>query len=162
MGLAFALVVSASTTNIIPGVTAVTGEKLWQKDVQFVQDLGVLDDGEPILVYYSMGLFSHREDGNIVTDRRLLSYAAGEGGETIYWSATYDEIISVHIFYSDSFWSETEVLACTEDAWFGLFAGSEGKGENLMVSEIVRRVGPGRVYTHAYDTEVACEDSGAV
>ncbi len=121
----------------------------------------MLDDGEPVLLYYSQGLFSHKEDGNIVTDRRLFSYTAGEFGGTIYWSATYDEIVSVHIVYSDSFWNDTTVLVCADDVWFILFAGSEGKGENQMVSEIVRRVGPSRVQTHAYGTEVACEDTGA-
>lgn len=160
VGLAAVLFVSAGATNFIPNGTPITGDKLWEKDVQFIRALGVLDDDEPILVYYSSGVLSYKEDGNILTDRRLLSYTAGEPGETIYWSATFDEIFSVHIFYSDSIWNETEILVCAKNSWFKLFAGSEGKGKNRFVGEIVQRVGLGRMHTHAYDAAVECEDVG--
>jgi len=158
LSVALLLFTFAYASSFIPGVDPVAGSRLWKKDVRFIESLGLLDDGEPILVYYSHDPFSFRGDGNIVTDRQLISYATDETGETEFWNARYDEIVSVHVFYTESFWDDTEIVVCVDDDWLLLFAGDKGPGRNPLVQEIEKHVDKDSLFVHPWDDDVDCED----
>lgn len=158
VSLALLVFTFAYSINFIPGVTPLSGSRLWQKDIRFIKSLGVLDEDEPILVFYSNDPLSFRGDGNIVTDRQLISYTTDETGETDHWNARYDEIVSVHVFYADSLWDDTEIVVCVEDDWILLFAGAMGPGQNLLVTEISKHVDKGSLFVHPWDADVDCAD----
>jgi len=79
-----------SETGTIPGTKVVTGAELNADARQMLIDEGVVEAGELIHHYYSTGILSYREDGNLYTDRRVISY----------WEMD-DEISVSEAFYSD-------------------------------------------------------------
>lgn len=77
--------------------TGMTGGTLPQKYKVFLVENGILDEGEEVRYFYSPGMFGFETDGNILTDRRVISYWEVEGKREA-WSAGFGEItgLAVH------------------------------------------------------------------
>ena len=72
----------ASTVMLIPSTQVVDGWLVWGQSRNFLEESGVVEPGESILYFYGDGLFSFEEDGNLLTESRVISYwtdpASGE------------------------------------------------------------------------------------
>lgn len=92
-GLLFILLFSASCNHIE------TGDTLERVDIERIQKLNLLDEGERILSFYSE--FKNEVAGNFFTDRRISKYWIDENdklkNEISY--AFYPNIISIDTVY---------------------------------------------------------------
>lgn len=71
--------------------------------------------GESYLYFYSLGAFSYAEDGNLVTDQRVVSYFEGEDGEFYRYETDYRDIEDILVSYGSGFLEDTEILVVHAD-----------------------------------------------
>ena len=126
---------------VVAGVTTVVdGEEIGPRDRRMLRSEGVLEPGEDIVLFYSAGIFSIREDGNMVTDRRVISYWL-EDDEIWMVSAVFGEIADATMEVEGGTF-EDSVIAITETDGeeFKLLASIEKDGHKRMLDEILERV----------------------
>jgi hypothetical protein len=103
-------------------------------------EAGVLEPNEQIEFFYSAGLFSILEDGNLLTEKRAVSYATVEG-ELYVASSAYPEIRELEVEYSENSFTDTVITVLTmggDD--FILFVSSEGGRDREFVSDLEGRI----------------------
>ena len=74
------------------------GDQLTQDDLKYIKSLGILDEGEEILLFDSQGgLGGKRNSGNFITKKRLATYWIDEHDiqNNVVESAFYPEIDTV-------------------------------------------------------------------
>lgn len=106
----------------------------------------VLEEGESATWFYSVALRSIREDGNLLTDRRVISYFEEEGALEVD-SVRLEDVVAVRALYGDSFedgqlvvWGRCWVDEETGDVYGGdtesallLLADEDGLDHRFMV-----------------------------
>ncbi len=106
-------------------------------------EAGVLEPDERIQFFYSAGFFSILEDGNLLTQRRVISYETADG-ELLVASSPYPEIQELDVAYSDSFLEDTIItISTTSGTEFILLVSTEDGRDKEFVSELERRLQPG-------------------
>lgn len=103
-------------------------------------EAGVLEPEERMLFFYSGGLFSILEDGNILTENRVVSYETFEG-EIYLSSSTYTDIRDFDVAYSESFLEDTVLTISTvNDEQFILIISAEDDRDHEFVSKLKARL----------------------
>jgi hypothetical protein len=106
-------------------------------------EAGVLEPGEQIGFFYSAGLFSILEDGNLITDRRVISYETVDG-ELYAASSPYPEIRDFDVVYSDSFFEDTVITISTRTGdEFLLVVSNEDGRDKEFVADLEDRLSRG-------------------
>ena len=80
------------------GDTIKKGNQLTQDDLKYIKSLGILDEGEEILLFDSQGgLGGKRNSGNFITKKRLATYWIDEHDiqNNVVESAFYPEIDTI-------------------------------------------------------------------
>lgn len=127
--------------NLVPSTQVVEGWTVPSFHEAFLRERGLLDEGEEIVYYYSAGLFSHREDGNYFTDRRVVSYWI-EQEEFYSETAQYPEISEVLVEESDVWLDDTRLTVVrNDDTEFFLIVSPEADRDQLFIDGIVARWG---------------------
>lgn len=136
------LFVLISTLNVIPSTQVVSGSKMWQRDVEFLRGTGLLEDNEEILYFYSQDRFDMKKDGNLLTDRKAVSYwKDSETDELLAEVARYEEIESVDTAYPESLLDDTVITVNRYDgSSFILVVSAEDGRDRLFVDELQSRV----------------------
>ncbi len=142
VGGLFVLSTVLSSLYIIPGTQVVAGSKVGGGHRDFMAELGVFSPEEELILFYSAGIFSLKEDGNFFTDQRVASYwenYEGEGGYEVE-SAFYSEIKHISVNYSNSEWIDSELIILREDdSDFTLYLSSELGRDRDFVSQVMER-----------------------
>ena len=129
-----------SATHFLPGNMVVEGKKLWNRDIRFMQRLGVIKPDEELRYFYSTALFSYADDGNGLTDRRVFSYWKDEHSNNIQKrSAFFDEIESIQENYSKSELDDTVITIVTKSGdEFYIYLSAVGGGDKKFVENLKR------------------------
>ncbi len=127
-GLLFVLIMvlgTLITAGISPDTKILCGKEIPSGQRDVLNEMGLLLGNEEILYFYSEGIFSVREAGNLLTDRRVISYEKMQGNLDIY-SARFDEIKDTEIYFTDSFFDDSllEVYTSETDG-FMLYLSNE-------------------------------------
>jgi hypothetical protein len=103
-------------------------------------EVGVLEPNEQIEFFYSAGLFSILEDGNLLTDKRVVTYETVE--EELYVaSSVYSEIRELDVEYSEDIFSDTAITVSTMSGDdFLLFVSAEDARDKEFVADLERRI----------------------
>ena len=109
-----------------PSTLALRGPEVSNGTYSELIDAGFLDPSESVVYFYSDGVFSLFEDGNILTDRRVISYAEHPDG-FYYDSVPYSQIVAIDVEYSDTVFSNTRVQILTLDARIIMLVVSSAK-----------------------------------
>ena len=128
--LAFAAFAVALEIGYFPGTVAVAGEDLPDFVVSLLREEGVLEPEESVLYYYSGGLIDYMEDGNLCTDRRVISYFTS--AEELYVESTaYADIVRLEVDPADGWMSDAtlHVEARTGEVITLYVAGEDGGDE---------------------------------
>ena len=138
--LVLVMAVASSFHWIVPS-RVVTGEEIRPADLRFLRAEGMLEDGELPLYFYSIGIFSVADEGNLLTDRRVVSYfrLPFESARLLISSATFEEIHQIETTYSDSALEDSEVFVQTSadaDDGFYLSLSSEEGGDRTFVNRL--------------------------
>jgi len=94
--LAFSAFAVALELGYFPSTAAVAGDDLPDHVVALLREERILEPDEEVLYYYSGGLFDYLEDGNLCTDRRVISYWS-EAGELYVEAAPYADIVDLEV-----------------------------------------------------------------
>ena len=133
-----ALAVAAS---FAPPTRALEGAEIPESYQATLLEAGILQPDERMVFFYSMGLFSILEDGNLLTDRRVVSYETLEG-ELLVASAPYEEVEEVDARFSESVFEDTLISVSTlHGEQFVLIVSAEDGGDRRFVAELRRRTG---------------------
>lgn len=97
--------------------------------------------GETYLYYYSLGLWSFEEDGNLITDQRVVSYA-DEGDGMVMFQSRYEDIRDISVIQGRNILLDTfiSVYHDDEDADFNLSFAINGGLDKKAVSYIRQRI----------------------
>ena len=78
-----------------------SGKDLSDESVAYMVDLGVLDEDEVIIYFYTS--LNNKVSGNLISNRRLASYWQNGSNEDHVQYAYYEDIKSIKIAYGDGF-----------------------------------------------------------
>ena len=134
------LITTATQFNIIPSTQIVPGYMVygWQK--HFLQKHGGLDRDETILYFYSTA-FNMKQEGNYLTDRRVISYWTEEDNENpILLASTFDEISDITIEHSRAYMDPTKVTIHRHDgAKYFLVLSAENHIDREFIGDLQSR-----------------------
>jgi hypothetical protein len=154
--------VIAGSTGLVPSPTVVAGTELSERQARLIREFAELRPHEKIDFYYSNAFISFEEDGNIVTDERVVSYYLDDAGTGMVASAYFKEIVSLRVLLG-TFFEPTVILVClANDEYFTLYAGAQEKEDRRFVDTIKARLPRGTGFIIEEDEDFACEpQSGA-
>lgn len=106
--------------GFVPDANAVPKGKISPRIIAELRELGVVARDEEVQFFYSAALFSVEADGNLFTDRRVISYQKG-GDDLEIHAAAFDEIANLEFHQSDTWEDDSTIVVTKEDGdWFAL------------------------------------------
>ena len=137
---AMMILVLLSEVGVVPAFGVVDGSDLSQRDKILLIEMGIIEPDEKIELFYSTGLTTISADGNLLTDKRIISYEDIGDGLDIY-SATFDEVESMTLIQKGDFINDTviEILPLYKYG-FRLFISTEEDGDKRFISAINDRL----------------------
>ena len=137
----FILHTALASINLLPSTQVVEGSRLWARDVRFLQAEQLLEEGEEVLYFYSLGMLSIHADGQFLTDRRVVSYEKDFfTGQVVGYEAALDEIVDVEVFRAANWLEVTRVRIILEGGeWFALFLSAEAGADEVFIGELEAR-----------------------
>ena len=139
--LALAMLGTAMEFYLVPDSAVVEGDKLHEYQLDYLREHVEFLRGEKIIYFYSLGFFSIRNDGQFMTNRRVVSYGQDETGEVSWYEAFYEEIADIEIEYGNSLMNDTEVTVTldAEDSWLLMWLSIEGGGDKDFCDAMLAR-----------------------
>jgi len=101
--------VPASSIGLIPSTQVAPGWLVWGPSRSFLERSEIVEPGERVLYFYSQGLFSFADDGNLLTERRVISYWTDEEtGQLFVENAIFSDIEDTEVEYGN--WLDPTVV----------------------------------------------------
>ena len=142
--LLFAAFGVALELGYFPDTAAVAGEDLPDRVVAMLREEGVLEPEEQVLYYDSGGLLDYMEDGNLCTDRRVISYWTEEG-ELYVEAAAYADIVDLEVEPAEGWmFDATFRVELANGDEITLFVAGEDDGDAAFEAALRRAWGRGR------------------
>lgn len=131
-----------TATNFLPSTKVLAGYEMPQKDIQRLISEGIIDPGEKVEYFYSAGLFSILEDGNLLTDRRVISYLTNEMDEIELYELYFFDIRDFELIQKGSYlsYSVYQINSYDEDAWLRIFLSAEEGGDMRFINALRRKL----------------------
>jgi len=135
IGLGIALEFGIATSTRV-----VSGGEIRESERTFLLDQGILQPDEKIELFYSIGPFSIEDEGNLLTDRRVVSYERTDGELEIYEAAS-GELRDVSIVQEGSGTENTilEILKSDGDG-FRVQLSPEESGDLKFLRRLRERI----------------------
>ncbi|MEM7024007.1 MAG: hypothetical protein AAF637_15665 [Pseudomonadota bacterium] len=126
--------------GLIPASGVVSGDQLLSSNRSWLVAAGITEADEEILLFYSTGLFSIHEEGNILTDHRVVSYEEVDG-ELYVYSADMNSIAGYEFVQESDASSDAVVEIFTDDGdSFLIILSGEAGGDVRFIEEMKRRL----------------------
>lgn len=123
-------------SDSVPDTAALPKGKIPAVQIERLRELNIIEIDEEVQFFYSTGLFSIDSDGNLFTDRRVISYE-GLDGELQIASATYSEIESFEFYDSDDWLDDSTITVYKKDGdWFMLLVSPEGGRDAVFFQQL--------------------------
>jgi len=124
-------------TGLLADTKALPGNKLMPRIAQTVSVSAALAPGERILYFYSTAM-TPEGDGNLLTDKRVISYV-DDGTGTRRSSIAIDDIESVDFFKNDGWLEDSTIIVTSSDGTeLTLYVSNDGGGDARFVDAILR------------------------
>ncbi|GHG66494.1 hypothetical protein GCM10010919_14220 [Alishewanella longhuensis] len=125
-------------TGLVPSTEVLPGSRISAHQVQTLLEQDIIVEGEHIEYFYSAGLFSILDDGNLLTDRRVISYFKDENGQLEIYELLLSEIRSVELVQQGGYFSDSvyQINADEEDTWFQILLSAESGGDLKFVDAL--------------------------
>ena len=129
-----------STTGVVPSTRVMSQQEMLQKDVDMLYAEGVVGGDENVLYFYSQGVTSIMQSGNVLTQERVILYLTDENNELQVYALGLNEVTHVTQEIKGSTFEDSVYLVSTQDPdrWLKLFLSTEQKGDQAFVDELVR------------------------
>ena len=130
-------------SGALPSARVIDGSKLRLSDSSFLTSENVVQHGEKVQLFYSTGLLSIRNDGVILTDKRIIKYVRIDG-ELDISTMPIKSIVAVEKVVDGDFLNDTIIGIWKDEDDFGdglpLFLSAEDNGDELFLDEIKKLV----------------------
>jgi len=125
-------------TGVFPSTEVSSGSKMRQKDRSLLIETGIVQPKEDIRYFYSDGFLSILEDGNVLTDQRLIRYVRDNTNGLKVYEFMFDEIAQVKLIEQGNAINPSiyEVRSFREDAWVRLSLSTEGGGDVAFIEAL--------------------------
>jgi hypothetical protein len=118
-------------TGHLPDSVARGKNRIPDKQLEDLRKAGIIEDGEDVQFFYSAGVLSIMEDGNLFTDRRVISYERIDDQLAIQ-QARYHEIESID-FEKGSLLEDAVITVNTKrDSRFVLYVSAESRQDRAF------------------------------
>lgn len=137
--IAFAMM---SITGITPSTRVQSAGEIKSDDIATLVNHGIVSSGDKVEYFYSQGLSSVLESGNILTDDRVILYFTDENAELQIYEIFVNEITDVSMETQGDSFSDSVYKISTEnpERWLKLFLSVEQKGDRKFVEALQRKV----------------------
>lgn len=95
-----------------PPAVVLTAPEIPGDYIPALQDLEILEPGEEVDYFYTNSKVDFRQNGNMLTNRRVISYQATQGNIS-FFAATYAEVIEIDVAFGRRTFEDTEVSITT-------------------------------------------------
>ncbi|WP_286829766.1 MULTISPECIES: hypothetical protein [Kordiimonas] len=134
----FLLIVGlAMELGFAPDTEVQKGAAVPDRIVQTMRENGILTENETVEYFYSAGAFSALEDGNVITDQRVISYWQDDASELQINSTALSDIESVHIDEKGDALNDTIILVYDNEGYsFMLGITTENGGDRRFFERL--------------------------
>lgn len=135
------LVIGLGVVAMIGGLPTkvVLGTELSRHQTQLLQANGIIESDEQILMFYSQAYMSILQEGNLITNRRVISYEKEDEDIWIY-DALYHEITDIQIDQKGDRLKDTVVkIEFAGDQYFFLFLSAEDQGDDRFLEMLQQK-----------------------
>jgi hypothetical protein len=120
-------------TSLLPSTEVIEGNQLTSRDLDLLRSEHIIEEDETVRLFYSTGLLSIRDEGNLLTDRRVVSYERVEDEMWVY-SALFGEIARAHLVQKGDFLNDSVLdIATTDGHGFLLVLSAENGGDDRFL-----------------------------
>ena len=153
----FLALVVASEFMLVPNTRVVDGEWVWGPSRAFLESNNLLAPGEEVVLFYSAGLLSFAEDGNLLTDRRVVSYETDPAsGALLVAQSDLPDVVGIAV-EPGKWLTPTMVVVIREDrACFALRLSAEGGGDRRFIRALEARTRVSAAPAEATALETQC------
>lgn len=131
-----------SESGFMPPATTVSGAEVPARFREQLVTHGVLMADEPIEHFYTSGVTTVLDEGNVLTDRRVLIYWRNEQNELEYYDLYFDEIAEVRILKNGRGLelSEYQVTGHDPELWLLLQLAPDDGGDKRFLRALRRHI----------------------
>jgi hypothetical protein len=143
-----------SMTDIVPSTEVLPGGEVSAADVSLLVENEILFADEEIEYFYSYGLVSVLEGGDILTDRAVITYYQDENDDLQIYSMNFDEITAVFRMEEGGALTDAlyKVTSDDEDDWIIIELSTEKGGDLIFVDALRQKIRQAKE-TSQQDTE---------
>ncbi len=126
-------------TGLVPSTEVVSGGELYDREYRQLVNEGIINAGEVVEYFYSDGVTSVLEAGNILTHQRAIRYFADENGDLVIYELYFEDIASITLLEPGSFFQDSlyEITGHDPDVWFRMALSAENEGD-IKFAEALR------------------------
>ncbi len=126
--------------GLAPSRSVVTGDEMPMGFRDTMRQAGLIDDDEQVRLFYSADRYSVLADGNLLTDRRVVSWQTFEESLSVY-SAELKDVAEVQLAYKGGLMENSVVEVRTDTGdWFLLYVSARDGGDVRFMDELRRRI----------------------
>ena len=129
--------VLSETGGLLP-TRVVSGQELADDYKNTLIKERLLKPNEILELFYSSGVFSIVENGNMITNTRVISYQMVEDTLDVY-TAQYEDIVRVKIVQSGDYLTDSVIQVDTNNSGLYLLVSPEEQGDQRFVDAIISK-----------------------
>ncbi|VAW58744.1 hypothetical protein MNBD_GAMMA11-3245 [hydrothermal vent metagenome] len=134
------LLTLSSDLYILPSDRVVSGDKIAERDIKYMQRKGIFPAGEKIVYFYSDAFFSTRDDGNGFTENHVFSYWKDDESGFSFQSERLSQVKKIDVSPAKDSAENTIITIIREDdSQFLLYVSSEKKLDKTFTKELKAR-----------------------
>jgi hypothetical protein len=130
VGAPFLALTVLLSLNVLPATQVVDGQNLPSWHRNYLRAQKIVEDPEVIQHFYSSGFFSIKDDGNLLTDQRIISYWRDPTSQELeVASARYEDIQDLQLERGDALTDSTLTVVHHDGSEFILLLSTEADGD---------------------------------
>lgn len=145
LGLCFLLALGfgmLTVTGAFPSTEVLAGDKVPANQVATLVEHNIVESEEEIAYFYSAGMFSILVDGNLLTDRRVVSYFKNAEGELEIYDLYFTDIEHVELVQQGNLLTNSvyQINAYAVDTWFQIVLSAEAEGDKKFIAALQQKI----------------------
>ena len=116
-------------SGFIPDAVALPKEKIPPLYLEALREIEIIEEGEEVEYFYSAAILSIKDEGNLFTDSRVISYEVIDDELAVY-EANYPDITNLKLDASDSWEYDSSITVTTSSGdSFLLYVSNMERGD---------------------------------
>lgn len=140
--LLLATLAITSSVGIIPSIEVLSAKEIKNDDLILLQNEGIISEEDEVEFFYSQGVLSILESGNILTQDRVIYYLTNENDEIELYEIFIEEITDI-VLETEGGVIDDSVYKITTDEperWMRLFLSTENGGDKKFIDALWNKI----------------------